>query len=422
MFNFSFGGGGGGGGGRRPAVDNTKLYKVLGVEKTASIQEIKKAYRNLAKTMHPDKGGDAEKFKELTHAHEILSDPEKKEIYDEQGEEGLEGGGGGGGGGAHDLFDLLSGGGGRGGGGRSQKKKGEDVVFPLKVELEDVYNGTTKKLRLTKDVICKGCSGKGGKSVTQCRDCRGQGVKMIMRQIGPGMIQQMQQACGECKGTGEINPEKDRCKECSGQKVTKEKKTLEVFINRGMSHNEKIVFPGEADEAPNTVPGDVVVTLQVKEHALFKRDHVNLFLKKEITLVEALCGFTFLLPHLDKRILKISSDPGVVYKPGDFKCIRDEGMPYERNPYTKGGLYIEFTIKFPESKSLNKPALEVLSKVLPPPGKSMEVFEGEPEDVLMMDVDFEKEKQKFLAQKAEQRQQKSATDEVNYLASLFVVL
>ena len=142
---------------------------------------------------------------------------------------------------------------GGGGGGRDPrsrgKQKGEDVVFPLKVALEDLYNGTSKKLRLTKNVLCGQCGGKGGKGEGTCRDCKGQGVRIVIRQLGPGMIQQMQTACAACKGTGSLIAEKDRCKKCAGEKTTKEKKTLEVFITKGMRHNEKITFTGEADEA-----------------------------------------------------------------------------------------------------------------------------------------------------------------------------
>ena len=122
-------------------------------------------------------------------------------------------------------------------------------MFPLKVTLEDLYNGTSKKLRLTKSIICSQCAGKGGKGEATCRDCKGHGVKLVIRQLGPGMIQQMQTACSACRGTGSVMAEKDKCKKCSGEKVTKEKKTLEVFITKGMRHSEKIVFQGEADEA-----------------------------------------------------------------------------------------------------------------------------------------------------------------------------
>lgn len=261
MYGFNFGGGGGfpggmhghGGGRSRSAADTTKFYTLLGIEKGASESDIKKAFRRQAMQHHPDKGGDPEKFKEISKAYEVLSDAEKRAIYDEQGEEGLSEGGGGGGG-AMDIFDLFGGGmfGGGGGGGRGGSRgrpKGEDVVFPLKVTLEEMYNGTSKKLRLTKNVICTQCSGKGGKGDATCRDCRGQGVRMVVRQLGPGMITQMQTTCGTCRGSGSVMAEKDKCKGCKGEKTVKEKKTLEVFVSRGMKHNEKIVFSGEADEA-----------------------------------------------------------------------------------------------------------------------------------------------------------------------------
>jgi DnaJ family protein A protein 2 len=185
----------------------------------------------------------------LQKAYEVLSDENKRAIYDEQGEEGLENGGGGGGGNPMDIFDVLSGRAGRGG--DNGKRKGEEVVFPLKVSLEDLYNGMTKKLRLTKNVICDGCAGKGGKadSVQKCNTCKGRGVRMVVRQLGPGMIQQMQTQCGDCNGEGSVIDEKDKCKKCRGNKTVKEKKTLEVFISRGSTHGEKIVFRGEADEA-----------------------------------------------------------------------------------------------------------------------------------------------------------------------------
>jgi len=238
-------------------------------------------------THHPDRGGNADTFKELNKAYEVLSDKNKRTLYDEGGEEALENGGAGGAGGA-DIFDLFGFGGGRRGG-SNRVRKGEDVLFPLKVTLEDLYSGTSKKLRLTKNVICSDCRGKGGKDGTdaQCGDCKGRGVKMVVRQIGPGMIQQMQAQCGTCKGSGSLISEKDKCNKCSGEKTIKEKKTLEIHINKGMKHGEKIIFSGEADEAPETQPGDVVVVLQLTDHAYFKRDGCNLFYKKKYKFIRS---------------------------------------------------------------------------------------------------------------------------------------
>lgn len=142
-------GGGGGGRGRKKA-DTSKFYDLLGVDKNATDSEIKKAYRKLAMKHHPDKGGDPDKFKEMTAAHTVLSDPDKRKLYDMGGEDAVENGGGGGG---DDLMDMMFGGGGRGRGQRGPKK-GQDVVRPLPVSLEDIYMGVTKKLRITRQASC----------------------------------------------------------------------------------------------------------------------------------------------------------------------------------------------------------------------------------------------------------------------------
>ncbi|VAI22915.1 unnamed protein product [Triticum turgidum subsp. durum] len=254
--------------------DSTRYYEILGVPKDASQDDLKKAYRKAAIKNHPDKGGDPEKFKELAQAYEVLSDPEKREIYDQYGEDALKEGMGGGG--MHDPFDIFQsffGGGGNpfGGGGSSRgrrQRRGEDVVHPLKVSLEELYNGTSKKLSLARNVLCSKCNGKGSKSGAsmKCAGCQGAGYKVQIRQLGPGMIQQMQQPCNECRGSGETISDKDRCGQCKGEKVVHEKKVLEVVVEKGMQHGQKITFPGEADEAPDTVTGDIIFVLQQKEH------------------------------------------------------------------------------------------------------------------------------------------------------------
>eukprot|EP00744_Colponema_vietnamica_P000383 GILI01000678.1.p2 GENE.GILI01000678.1~~GILI01000678.1.p2 ORF type:complete len:432 (-),score=173.40 GILI01000678.1:570-1865(-) len=374
MFNFGFGGGFpfGDMGGEMPSrrsrepVDTNKYYEILGVEKTASTEEIKKAFRKAAVKHHPDKGGDVEKFKEMASAYEVLSDPEKRRIYDEFGEDGLKEGGGGGGD-PTDIFDLLMGGRrGRGGSGAPRQRKGEDVVHPITVTLEDIYNGKTTKLAVNKDVICSGCEGKGGDSVKECTSCNGQGVKIAIRQIGPGMITQQQVICKECSGEGKIISEKDRCQQCKGNKTVKERKVLEVFVDKGVPNNHKIVFAGEADQAPNTLPGDIIFVVKEKNHDVFTRKGADLVMEKSITLAEALTGFKFVLEHLDKRQLLIQSNPGEIIKPGDVKCVPDEGLPTHKNPFLKGRLFIKFTIRFPEAASLTPEACASLISILPP--------------------------------------------------------
>ncbi|CAI0541628.1 unnamed protein product [Linum tenue] len=224
-----------------------------------------------------------------------------------------------------------------------RQRKGEDVVHPLKVTLEDLYLGRSKKLSLSRNVICSKCSGKGSKSGAsmKCSGCQGSGMKVSIRQLGPGMIQQMQHACNECRGTGESISDKDRCPQCKGEKVVPEKKVLEVVVEKGMQNNQKITFPGEADEAVFT--GDIVFVLQQKEHPRFKRKGDDLFVEHTLSLTEALCGFQFVITHLDGRQLLIKSLPGEVVKPDSFKAVNDEGMPMYRKPFLKGKLYIHFT-------------------------------------------------------------------------------
>jgi len=345
----------------------------------------------------------------LAQAYEVLSDPEKREIYDQYGEDALKEGMGGGGGG-HDPFDIFQsffGGSPFGGGGGSSRgrrqRRGEDVIHPLKVSLEDLYNGTSKKLSLSRNVICSKCKGKGSKSGAsmKCSGCQGSGIKISIRHLGPSMIQQMQHACNECKGTGETINDKDRCPQCKGEKVVQEKKVLEVIVEKGMQNGQRITFPGEADEAPDTTTGDIVFVLQQKEHPKFKRKGEDLFVEHTLSLTEALCGFQFILTHLDGRPLLIKSEPGEVVKPDQYKAINDEGMPVYQRAFMKGKLYIHFTVEFPDA--LNPEQCKSLEAVLPP-RTSVQLTDmelDECEETTLHDVNIEDEMRRKQAQAQE---------------------
>jgi len=374
---------------RQQQVDNKKYYELLGVSQEASKDEIKKAYRKLAIKLHPDKGGDEEKFKEVTRAFEVLSDDEKRRIYDQYGEEGLSQEGMSSGMNAEDIFEAFFGGG-LFGSSRSRSRgprKGEDVVHALKVTLNDLYNGKTSKLALNRHRICPSCDGKGTthpNGVTKCKTCNGQGVRVQIRQIGPGMVQQMQSVCPDCSGSGESIKEKDKCTKCKGQKVVKERKVLEVYVEPGTEHGQKLVFSGEADEEPGTVPGDVIVVIQQKEHEIFKRKGSNLIMEKEISLVEALCGVSFTIEHLDGRTLLVKTEPGTVLEPDCIKTIPGEGMPLYGNRTIHGNLFIKFRVQFPEYLSEEQRAL--LDRVLGPrPDVSLNGKEENIEQVSMID-------------------------------------
>lgn len=268
----------------------------------------------------------AEIFKELSHAYEILSDPQKRQIYDQYGEEGLEQGGAAGGGmAAEDLFAQFFGGGGAfggmfGGGGMRDTgpKKARTITHVHKVSLEDIYRGKVSKLALQKSVICPKCDGRGGKegAVKKCTGCDGRGMKTMMRQMGP-MIQRFQTVCPDCQGEGEIIRDKDRCKQCNGKKTIIERKVLHVHVDKGVQPGTKIEFRGEGDQLPGVEPGDVVFEIDQKPHPRFQRQKDDLFYHAEIDLLTALAGGTLYIEHLDERWLTVNIIPGEVIAPGE---------------------------------------------------------------------------------------------------------
>jgi len=273
-----------------------------------------------------------------------------------------------------DLFSQLFGGGGGGGffgggGGRQPQgpRKGKDLVHRVNVSLEDLYKGKTTKLALTRHVICTKCSGKGGKdgAVKKCGGCQGRGVKVMLRQIGP-MLQQIQQPCGECEGTGEIINMKDRCKTCMGKKVVSDRKTLEVHVDKGMKGGQTITFPGESDQAPDMVPGDVIIVVEEKPHDRFRRENNDLTVEVEVDLLTALGGGGISILHLDDRALIVPIHPGEVIKPGSTKVIPGQGMPSHRH-HEPGDLYVHLTVKFPDS--IDPTLIQHLEKALPPRNK-----------------------------------------------------
>ncbi|XP_018431238.1 PREDICTED: dnaJ homolog subfamily A member 1-like [Nanorana parkeri] len=354
-------------------VRETAYYDLLGVSPRASNDEIKRAFRRLALKFHPDKNPNAgEKFKQISKAYEVLSDPGKRELYDRGGESTVHGEGlhqGGGCSPSMDIFDFFFGTRSRS---RSRgERKGKTVTHCLPVSLEDLYNGATRKLSIQKNIICPKCKGSGARQASEvrCRRCQGTGVEVRVLGRITGLVHSVQTTCSECNGQGECIRPRDRCRNCEGRKVVREKKILRAHIDKGMKNKQKVVFQGEGDQAPGLQPGDIIIVLEQKEHMVFQRKDDDLVMNMEITLADALCGCRQKVQMLDGRTILVTSQPGNVIRPGDTKRIPKEGMPKYRDPFEKGDLIIQFQVKFPEPGWMPTDRLQELQGLFPSQSK-----------------------------------------------------
>lgn len=327
----------GGRGRPRGDADTTSLYKTLDIEKSASEREIKKAWRKQAKLLHPDRGGDVEKFKQAEKAYNILSDPAKRELYNEGGLEAVESGGINTG----NIFDLF---GGRQNNRSREPAKPAAIKQMMTLELEDVYQATPREIEikiLTAD----------GRDV--CPQCNGKGSYMETVRRGP-MLLQTQRQCPKCDGEGV---------KFVGKKTVNKK--LEVFIPAGVKDGDKKTLESEGHDLPGMPTGDVVIIFKVKKHKIFKRMGADLAMGKELTLVQALTGYDFYVKHINGQDwMRIRNEPGQVVQPGQVICIAEQGLRQKGNRSTKGNVYIKFEVVLPTSGSLNDSARGQIKKIL----------------------------------------------------------
>lgn len=314
-----------------------ELYEILGIGKDASETDIKKAYRKLAIKHHPDKGGDEETFKKISHAYGILSDPEKRKqydmfgTYDESMPQNMPN--------FNDIFENIFQGGGMGqmfggmfGNPMEKKNKGKDKTITLSVSFEEVFLGKTIKYRLLRKKYLNG---------DDCKTCDGKGKQMQMVQLGPGIITQNITSCSVCNGNGKKYDEKFS---------TVEEEIIDIPIPKGIPNGHRLAIREKGDQYGSLPPGDIIVTIEYKPHSLFeisKRNVVDIIYRKNISLYELIYGFEFMFEYLGGDMISIKSSKGIrfVEKPLCFR-IPNKGFSYK---HIKGDLLIYLSVSIPKS-------------------------------------------------------------------------
>lgn len=355
-------------------------YKVLGVDKNASKEDIKKAFHKLAHKYHPDKkGGDEKKFKEINEAYQTLSDEEKRSQYDTYGKTFSGGGPGGfsgfqGGGFGFDINDIFRGGGGGVefdasnvedifstffGGGRSSRgkvKRGRDISVDILISFSDSIFGVERKININKIGSCDACVGTGakkGSSKDKCKTCSGTGKITEHKRSFLGTFA-TERLCDKCFGQGEIP--KEFCPECKGEGVLKKNEEINVKIPSGIEDGQMIRFSGKGEGVPHGSAGDLYVKIHVDKHSIWRREGANLVTDLNIKLTDALLGAVYKLRTLEGEIdLKIPAG----FSFGEILRVKGKGVPNDRGG--RGDILVYINIKMP--KKLSKKEEEIVEKL-----------------------------------------------------------
>ena len=353
----------------------------MGVDKNASPEELKKAYRKLALQYHPDRNpGDKEaeeKFKEAAEAYSVLSNPEKKARYDQFGHAGVDDAGGFGGGGMDmndifsqfgDLFgDFFGGRGGFSGfsgfsgfgGGRQQRRvlRGSNLRIKIPLTLEEIDSGVEKKVKVTKHVTCKTCGGSGSRTgnLDACPHCHGTGVVTEVRRTILGQMQ-TQSACPHCGGEGRVV--KDPCPDCHGQGIVKSEEVITIPVPAGVVNGMQFALSGKGNAAPRGgVPGDLVVVVEEQPHEFFERQEQNLYYNAFITFSDAAMGGSIEIPTLHGKV-RVKIEQGT--PSGKVLRLKGKGLPMV-NSHGRGDLLVCVNVWVP--KSVTKEEKAILEKL-----------------------------------------------------------
>jgi molecular chaperone DnaJ len=353
-------------------------YEVLGVQKNATADEIKKAYRKKAIQYHPDKNPDnaeaEEMFKEAAEAYEVLSNSDKRARYDQFGHAGMGGaaGGGGGFGGFSDIEDIFSqfgdifgghfGFGGFGGGGsRGQSRrvnKGSNLRIKVKLDLEEIYRGAEKKIKVNKHIKCDSCDGSGAEgnsSHSTCTTCNGSGQVIRVQNTILGQMQ-TSSTCPTCNGDGKII--KNKCKKCSGEGIVKGEEVLDIHIPAGVAEGMQMSVSGKGNAARRGgINGDLLVVIEEKPHPELVRDGNDLIYSLYISVSEAAIGGQVEIPTVDGKV-KIKLESGT--QPGKILRLRGKGVP-DVNGYGRGDLLVNINVWIP--KKLSSEEKKILEKL-----------------------------------------------------------
>jgi len=343
-------------------------YELLGVSSNATPEEIKSAYRKMARKYHPDVNREdenaSEKFKEINDAYEVLSDPQKRSLYDSYGHDAFDptknaggfGGGFGEGGGFGDIFDLLFGGGGGNRRARSGPQRGADRELRMEINFEDAVFGLQKDIEVTRVEQCEHCNGNGaepGTPIKTCTTCQGTGQARTVQSTPFGRFETVR-PCTKCGGEGK-SIEKP-CTECKGTGKSRKNRRIEVRIPAGIDSGSRLRIQGEGEQGvKGGPPGDLFISISVKPHATFKRDGYTLITTVDIDFVQAALGSEIEIALLGGTLHKLTIPEGT--QPGDVITVKGKGIPYLHS-HRQGDLKVIVKVSIP--KKLTKKQKELL--------------------------------------------------------------